>query len=364
MNHKDDHAYAIVMAGGTGSCLWPLSRKKHPCYFVPVFGISTMIASTLERLAGIVREDHVYVVTTHTGALLLREQMPDLPSSRVIVEPQVRGTAACISLATAVIRKRDPDALTFVVPADHRVQDTEEFAAAMTAAADIARYERKLVTVGIRPERPEPDYGYIQVELPVMQCLLPDGRSTSFFTVKTFAEKPDRKTAEEFIQCGDFYWNSGIFVWHIDVFSRELETYMPDLYRDMLDVSRALGTTAGNDVIEDVYSWIHPVSVDSGVMEKSAEVVMIEGKFGWRDLGCWDDFPDMEKMSCPLNVIGIDARGNSVHKPEGKAVCLVGVDDLIVIDTGDALLVCRKGASRSVRKAVDIMRREGLEEYL
>lgn len=367
-----EHLFAIVMAGGTGSALWPVSRRKVPRHFLPLFGRDAMIAATIRRLECLVRKENILVMTSHQGALRMEDVLGNIDIPTVIVEPQGRNTAPCIALATAVIRKRDPDAVSIIVPADHQVLDENAFRACIADAIGFAAEKQQLVAIGVRPRRPETSYGYLQVELPAAEQRASDGSPGHFFRVRTFAEKPDGTTARKFLESGDFYWNSGIYIWHIDAISREFRRSMPDLYRDMAVMYQAIGTAAEHDMIEDVYSWQHPVSIVCGVMEQSDAVVMIEGRFGWRDLGSWDDLieaieseggtartPDVSS-----GLLEISSERNTVHKAAEKAVCLVGVNDLMVIDTDDALLVCRKGSSQGVRKAVDIMRREGLEKWL
>ncbi len=371
MGESDQHVYAIIMAGGTGSGLWPLSRRNMPRQFKDIFGMGTMIERTVQRISHIVSPSNICIVTGSRGAALLRTLLPSFPSENILVEPLGRKTAPCIALATAHIKKRDPDAVTLVVPSDHLVKDTGAFIRTVRNGIQLAAGKKELVTIGIRPDRPETTYGYIQVDIPAARRVLSEGQKIPLHHVRAFAEKPDSRTAQEFIDSGDFFWNSGLFIWHIETISREFQRSMPDLYRDMLYMYEAVGSSQEREVIEDVYSWQHPVSIDCGVMEKSGSVVMLEGDFGWTDLGIWDDMlsaselsSDPDRETTPGNVVEVDSVNTLVHKPSRKAVCLVGVSDLIVIETDDALLICRKGESRGVRKAVDIMRREGLDEYL
>lgn len=372
MDEAVQHLYAIIMAGGQGSGLWPLSRRNMPRQFVDIFGIGTMIERTVQRLSGIVPPDHIYIVTSSRGQALVSTLLPGFPMSNVLAEPLGRKTAPCIALATAFVKKRDPDAVTLVVRSDHLVEDNATFEKTIREGVQLALQKKELVTIGIRPDRPETTYGYMQVDIPASQRSLSPGQTTTLHHVRAFAEKPDSRTAQEFVDSGDFFWNSGIFIWHIDVICRELEHWMPDLYRDLLYMYEAIGSSKEQEVIEDVYSWQHPVAIDCGVMEKSESVVMLEGQFGWMDLGNWDDMLSAQQVSSipdasgrVQNLIEVDTVNTIVHKPSSKAVCLVGVTDLIVVETDDALLICRKGDSRGVRKAVDIMRRnDGMEGYL
>jgi mannose-1-phosphate guanylyltransferase len=365
----DSHLYAVIMAGGIGSNLWPYSRKKTPKQFLRLFDGATMLQNTVERIAGVVPPENICIITGRQHARLIYEYLPEFDIRNVIVEPAVRDTAPCIALATTVIRKRDPDAVTVVLPSDHLVFDLEAFQRTIRKGAVLAREKQGLVTIGIHPDRPETRYGYIQAEPTVMMedegSLYPDIQQ---FRVKTFAEKPDLGTAIQFLQSRDFWWNSGVFIWHVDTIDREFRRSMRDLHQDMMNVHAYLGTEREESVIEDVYSWIHPISVDYAIMEKAEKVYMLAGNFGWTDLGCWDEVikvlgEEGEGRDDP-EVIRIDSGKVFVRKPDKKLVVAMGVQDLVVIDTPDALLICKAGETLDVRKAVDILRREGLDRYL
>jgi mannose-1-phosphate guanylyltransferase len=369
----DSHVYAVVMAGGIGSKLWPLSRKKSPKQFLHFFDGGTMIRKTVERIVRSVRKENILIITGKQHWRLVNESLPDFDPDNIIIEPTIRDTATCIALATTFIRKRDPDAVTVVLPADHLVLDEEQFLKTIAKGVGLARKKKGLITVGIHPDRPETRYGYIQVEPSVMideENDDPDDDEISLFRVKTFAEKPDLATAEQFLQSRDFWWNSGVFIWHVDDITREYRRSLPDLYEDMQNVHAFIGTERQESVVEDVYSWIHPVSVAYGIMEKAEKVYMLAGNFGWTDLGCWDE---VIKVGLGLEgrdtdgreVIMIDSEDVFVRKPHGKAVVTVGVEDIIVVDTPDALLICKAGQSQCVVKAVEMMKREpGLEGFL
>lgn len=365
------HVYAVVMAGGIGAKLWPLSRKKHPKQFLHFFDGGTMIRQTVERISRIVRKENILIITGKHHWRLVLESLPDFNTDNIIIEPTIRDTATCIALANTFVRKREPDAVTVVLPADHLVYDDERFLQTIEKGVCLAREKRSLMTVGIKPDRPETRYGYIQVESSVMMGYEADDLADiPLFRVKTFAEKPDIATAEQFLESSDFWWNSGVFIWHVDDISREYRRSLPDLYEDMQNVHAFIGTERQESVIEDVYSWVHPVSIAYGIMEKAEKVLMLAGDFGWTDLGCWDE---VIKVGLGLEgrdmdgteAIMIDSNQVFVRKPHGKAVVTIGVDDLIVVDTSDALLICRKGQSSDVSKAVEAMRREeGLDKFL
>ena len=371
MQFPAKHVYAVIMAGGTGGLmLWPYSRKKNPKQFIDVFGSGTMVESAIARLKDFILPENIYVVTHVQGEMMMRRFLPWFPSENVLVEPVARDTAPCIALATAYISKRDPDAVMIAVPADLLVLDELSFVEILKAGVSVAQDKKSIVTIGVTPDRPEPEYGYIQVDKPRAADDILPGSTISLFSVRAFAEKPDIKTAQEFIDSGDFYWNSGILLWHIDVIRREFERSMPDLYKDLQCIYDSIGSGRERAVIEDVYSWIHPVSIAYGIMEQAESVCMLAGSFGWTDLGSWDDVLKIERKDHPeagvadANLVQVDTANNFVKKPRDKAVVIVGLADIIVIDTKDALLICRKGHSQDVRKVVDVLRREGLEDYL
>ncbi|MBV5304561.1 MAG: mannose-1-phosphate guanyltransferase [Chlorobium sp.] len=367
-----NHVYAVIMAGGFGKKLWPVSRRKMPKQFADLLDDGTMIAKTLRRISGLVPEENIFIITSELGRKLLSDTLVNFKEGNIIVEPASRNTAPCIALATAHIKKRDPDAVTIVLPSDHLVLDDYAFIKIVEAGIVIAQEKNGLVTLGIKPDRAETAYGYIQAdgELPLPA---PFSQSPDFqlFRVKAFAEKPDSATAEVFLESKDFFWNSGIFIWHIDAISREFERSMPDLYKDLLDIYESLGTEREHKVIEDVYSWIHPLSIDYGIMEKADKVFVLTGEFGWTDLGCWDEVLKVAGSRSVFSgehpdnrLVQVDCKNVFVKNPSGKVVCTIGIEDVIIVETEDALLICRKGESHRVREVVDILRREGLDDYL
>ena len=371
-NPMREDLYAVIMVGKTGKNLWPVSRNKMPKHFLDLFDEGTMIANTVRRISAVVPDENILIVTSEVGRRLLSETLASFRRENIIVEPASRNTAPCIALATAHIKKRNPDALTVVLPSDHYVADEEAFIKIIEAGIDVAREKKGLVTIGIRAERPETAYGYIQVaeELPFPETF-GEAHDFSLYRVKAFAEKPDFSTALQFLESKDFYWNSGIFIWHIDAISREFERSMPELYKDLLTIYESLGAEGAEKVITDVYSWIHPVSIDYGIMEKAEPVFVLTGEYGWTDLGCWDEVLKIavsrsvvvEEHPDP-RIVQVECSNIFVRKSTDKLICTIGVSDLIIVETPEALLICRKGESRRVGGVVDQLRREGQEKYL
>ncbi len=365
---SSQNVYAVIMAGGIGSRLWPLSRRKLPKQFLDIFGDGTMIAKTVARLGGVVPTQNIFIVTNKTGKALVRKQLPTIPRKNILVEPTGRNTAPCIALATAFIKKQNPNAVVCTFPSDHLIQNEEMFRQTLRAAIEVAECTGALVTIGIKPDRPETGYGYIQAEQNHEEI------STSIkvrfgihaHKVRTFAEKPDYETAKGFLASGDFLWNSGIFVWRVESISREMQRCVPQLYMDMQVIMNDVGTRKEKKTIENVYSWVHPISIDYAVMEKAETVYVLEGAFDWSDAGSWDEIMKFKLSDAPEDekVFMYNSKNVLAVKPKHKTIAVVDVDDILVIETGDALLICKRGQSQDVKHIVDMLKRKQLEEYM
>jgi|AFSR01.1.fsa_nt_gi mannose-1-phosphate guanylyltransferase len=364
----NEYIYAVIMAGGVGSRLWPLSRRKMPKQFLDFFGDGSMIAKTVERLDGIVRPENILIITNKSGKALAKKQLPHIPTRNIIVEPIGRNTAPCIALATAYIKKRCPDAIACVLPADHLITDVKLFQQTLRAAIETAARTEALVTIGIKPDRPETGYGYIQVnqEHTDLTTSIKVRFGINAYKVKTFAEKPDLDTAKQFLESGDFLWNSGVFVWQVDSIIEEYKRHLPQIYFDMQNIIQAIGTRKEKKVIESFYSWVHPISIDYGVMEKAESVYVLEGHFGWSDAGSWDEISRhlAQERIMDESIVLNEAQNVFAIRPKGKSIAVVGIDDVIVIDTKDALLICKRGRSQEVKTVVDALKRRQLEEFM
>ncbi len=358
--------YGVIMAGGVGTRFWPRSREKSPKQLLEISGRGTMIQNSVKRLEGFIDARDVFVVTNKLQKNLLAKQLPTIPNENILVEPVGRNTAPCIGLAALHIQKRDPAAVMVVLPADHIIQDTPEFLRVLTLACGVADESQGLLTIGIRATHPETGYGYIQM----YNDHGPDNpyASKGIFRVKTFAEKPNLQTAERFLASGDFLWNSGMFVWSASSILREIQRSLPDLHRELVKIGKAIETPEYQQTLETVYGIIRGISVDYGVMEKAEKVYVIPGQFGWNDIGSWDEVyrisgKDDQGNSITGKVVQAKTR-NSLIYSESRVVATVGVEDLIIIDTGDALLVCKRGMSQDVKEISDFLRRKKMTEYL
>ncbi|MBW2631616.1 MAG: mannose-1-phosphate guanylyltransferase [Deltaproteobacteria bacterium] len=355
--------YAVIMAGGKGTRFWPLSRGKRPKHLLNITGEKSVIQYTVDRVTPLVEKDGVLIVTGASHSDEIREQLPQLPSENILIEPVGRNTAPCIGLAAIHIRKRSPDAVMFVLPSDHLIADTKSFLASLTTAREMAKRSDCLVTIGIKPEWPETGYGYME-----RGKIADTIEETSIYEVRSFREKPDPATAESFFKDGGFFWNSGMFIWKTSAILDAIKRLLPELYEGLLTIEESIGTEHEKDVLSEVYRDIKSVSIDYGVMENTRDVFMVEGNFGWNDIGSWDalwDVMDKDEMGNATrgDIITFDTSNSLIYSPQ-KMVALIGVKDLIVVETEDSLLICKKGASQDVRKIVGRLEKKGMKEYL
>jgi mannose-1-phosphate guanylyltransferase len=360
------NVYAVIMAGGVGSRFWPKSRERSPKQFLEITGSGTMIQNTLARIQGVIPAANTFVVTNKLQEELTHKQLPSLPRENILIEPIGRNTAPCIGLAATLIHQIDPKGIMVVLPADHVIGDVREFLRVLDVALRVAEESGALITIGIKPSRPETGYGYIQYE----DESQPNNpyKGDGVLRVRTFAEKPNLETAERFLESGDFLWNSGMFVWKAQSILKEIEVHLPDLHAQLKTLTQKPGTNEFRSALEQAYGLIRSISVDYGVMEKAGNVFVAKGDFGWSDVGSWDEVvrlasADNEGNTTKGAVIVRDATRNYVDAG-GKTVAIVGVDDLIVVSTDDALLVCKKGRSQDVKEIVDYMRRKQMNDQL
>jgi mannose-1-phosphate guanylyltransferase len=352
--------YAVIMAGGVGSRFWPRSKKKTPKQLLKIFGENTMIQDTVNRLKGIIPPENIYIITNKLQMSGVLTQLPELPVENVIEEPFGRNTAACIGLASILIRKKDPDAVTLVLPADHIIKGEEEFNDTLLSAAKFADESEAIVTIGIPPTRPETGYGYIQID--------ENAVSDSVYKVLTFAEKPNYQTAVRFVDSGDFFWNSGMFIQKIEVILGEMKEFMPDLHEGLMTISDAIGQDDYEDILTNVYGRLKKISIDYGIMEHSKKVYLIKGNFDWSDVGSWEAVYELsmkdENGNSKVGNVYLDTAVDSyVYSPD-RLTALIGVDNLIVINDEDALLICRRDKAQDVKKVVDYLQINKLSEYL
>jgi mannose-1-phosphate guanylyltransferase len=355
--------YAVIMAGGRGARFWPRSRESKPKHLLDIVSDKTIIRETVDRISPMIPPQKILVVTGQSHAQELIRQLPEIPEENIIIEPVGRNTAPCIGLAALHIKRTAPDDVMLVLPSDHLIRDEKQFRKILSVAAIMAQRGDYLVTVGIRPTGPETGYGYI--EQGQEQAVI---EGETVYEVRSIREKPDLTQAQAMLAQSGFSWNSGMFIWKVSAILKALEQWLPDLYNGLLQIEAALGSAREAAVVDQVYQQAPSVSIDYGVMEKAHNTLVIPGDFGWSDVGSWDALwevsPHDEKGNAVRGqAIAIDSRNCLVHSP-GKTVALVGVEDLIIVETADALLICKRGASQDVRKVVDRLEREKRRELL
>ena len=352
--------YAVIMAGGVGARFWPRSKKKTPKQLLKIFGERTMIQDTVERISELVPISNILIVTNKEQREGILNQLPQLPAENIIIEPFGRNTAACIGLASVLIQSSDPNAITFVLPADHVIQDTKEYINTLNTAANFADKESALITIGIEPKRPETGYGYIQFDDRAVEM--------NVCKVNTFAEKPNYSTAVRFIESGDFYWNSGMFIWKVETILDEIKQHMPDLYDGLNLIKDKIGTPEYDSILKNVYGQLRNISIDYGIMEKSDKVYLVKGNFSWSDVGSWEAVYQLgekdEEGNIKVGSTYLDMVHDSyIYSPE-KFTAVIGLDNVVVINNEDALLVCRMDKSQDVKKVIDYLKLNKLNDHI
>ncbi len=357
--------YSVIMAGGIGSRFWPVSTSKYPKQFHDIIGTGeTLIQQTFRRLKKISDPKHILVVTHRNYRDLVLKQLPEIPEENVILEPARRNTAPCITYAAYRIAANDPTAVMLVAPSDHLISNEDEFIRVSKIAADKASASRKLFTLGIRPNRPDTGYGYIQY------IDLPEDADSEVKKVKTFTEKPDIQMAKEFLASGDFLWNSGIFIWSIDTFMQEISEHLSDLYSTFESGLEHFGKETEKAFMEEVYPASENESIDYGLLEKSSHVYVIPSDFGWSDLGTWGSLhshiePD-EHGNSKLNdtILSFDTSNSIIKVPKGKLAVIEGLDGYIVVDKDDALLICKMENEQLIKSFVSEIKLQYGDKYL
>jgi mannose-1-phosphate guanylyltransferase len=348
--------HAVILAGGKGTRFWPKSRARRPKQLLSIVSEQSMVQETVSRLAPLVSSDRVWVVTGTEHEEEIREQLPGVPGDHIVVEPIGRNTAPAIALAAHRIGRSDPEATMIVLPADHHISVPDRFREVLGRAIEIAEREELLVTIGITPSAPEPGYGYIERGAP-----LPGGG----WRVARFTEKPSRERAAELVASGRHLWNAGIFVWRVGVIRSALARHLPEVDRAIAAIVSAWGDDAA---FARVYAEVEDQSIDYGVLEKAQNVAVVEGEFGWDDIGSWTALMRLWPADAHGNVsrgrvIAIDS-GKNVVVADERLVALVGVEDLVVVDTGDAVLVCSRERAQDIRLIVEELGRRGWKENL
>lgn len=361
--NSDPRTHAVILAGGVGTRFWPLSRRRRPKQFLPIAAGKTMIEETVARLRPLLPNGRIFTISDSAQARTIRRLVPGLPAENVLTEPVGRNTTASLILATATIYLRDPKAVVFALPADHLISDNALFLKKLRAAAKAAAGADVIVTFGIPPTYPSTGFGYIQFSNRHRRLI---GHEL-FYPVLRFMEKPTLARARAFIKEGRHAWNSGMFIWRADVFAAKLEKYAPEFFPYWVKTLRAL-EKRDRGGIDTVFREIPARSIDYTLMERAKGILMNQGTFGWSDVGSWvalaDIWPkDESGHAVRGDAIFVDSRDCLVYSPK-KLTAVVGLKDVIVVDTPDALLVCHKDADQKVRDIIEILRRRHPKKYL
>lgn len=347
--------YVAILAGGVGSRLWPRSRQSNPKQFSDITGSGrTMIQATVDRLAGLVSDDQVYVITGERYAGLTAEQLPQIPTENIIVEPSGRNTAPAIGLACVHLYHRDPDAVIAVVSADHVIQDNVEYQMSLQQAAVAAEAEH-LVTIGIEPDAPHTGFGYVRRGDAI--SLNGSLNGLPAYQVDSFLEKPDLETAKSFLAEGGYYWNGGYFIFTVKHMLAEMERQMPEMYALLMEIKAGLESGRGDEALASVWPKMPSESIDYGIAEGAQRVAVVPLRSGWNDVGSWDALETVRVRDEDGNCVArgdttvVDSKHNVIYSE--KMVALIGVENLVIVETDDALLIGKKDRMQDVKKVVE-----------
>jgi len=361
------HLYTVIMAGGSGARFWPLSRHRYPKQLLKIMGEETMIQQTMRRSLRRTPADRVLISTTPVQADSIRVQLGEWAAAlknNYVIEPEARNTAPAIALAATEALQRDPDAIMLMVPADHVIYKAERFDAAIGLGTTLA-HKGYLVTFGVPPHRPETGYGYIQ---PDRTRKLAGQSRLSGYAVKRFVEKPDAKTAARYLKDGNYYWNSGIFIWRASTVLEEIARHQPALAKGMQVIAKLGPVRTVQGQAAGLYRKLPSISIDHGVMERSSKAAMISVDFRWSDVGNWSSLEEVSPRDkagnvVSGNVIDLGSR-NSILYADQRVVATIGLDEMIVVDTPDATLICPKTKSQDVKTIVEILKQQQAPEHL
>ncbi len=357
--------YAVIMAGGAGTRFWPKSTEAKPKQFLALFGEKTMLQSTVDRVKPLIPLERILVVTNERYVDLVSDQLPDLPSDNIIGEPIGRNTAPCVAAAATLIDRRDEKTAMAVLPADHLIENEKAFLNVLKQGAKKALQSDSLITIGIQPQHAETGYGYIEFEQE-------EGSSNSEARkVVQFREKPNKPTARNFLDAGNFLWNSGMFIWKSSTILDQFKQHLPKVYKQAETLRTKAGSNSQKEAINTFYHACPSISIDYGIMEKSEVVFVIPASFGWNDVGDWKALYALSKKDERENAVQAEftaienSNNNLIHSQSGKIIALSGVDNLAVVETENAMLICNLDEAQGVKQVVNQLRDDKeLEEFL
>ena len=358
---KQGNTYVVIMAGGVGSRFWPYSRSYRPKQFIDILDTGhSLIQLTNNRFKSVCPQENIYVVTNDSYVDLVKSHLPELNDDQILSEPVGRNTAPCIAYASYKIASKNPEANIIVTPSDHMIFKEKEFVEVVELAVDAAASQDRIVTIGIKPSKPETGYGYIQ--------FLPE-TGEQVKKVKTFTEKPELELARKFLDSGDFVWNAGIFIWNASTIKSAFERFLPDMAELFENGKRVYYTEGENEFIKEVYSQCKNISIDYGVMEKAANVYVVEADFGWSDIGSWSTLHDLKEKDANHNVfeakiLAYDTSDCIVKGPGDKLIVVQGLKGYLVADIDNVLLICEKDNERQFRNFAAEKKKKKMTDYL
>jgi mannose-1-phosphate guanylyltransferase len=357
-----EHAYAVIMAGGSGTRFWPLSRRKNPKQLLELYGRGALLEQTVDRIRSLTPPERIYVFTSELIRKEVIRRLPQVPKAQIVAEPASRNTAPTIGLAAHEILRRDPAGIMMVLPSDHVIRKLAEFHRVLRAACRFAAVEGRSVLVGLKPTRPETGYGYIGIGLR-------EGRlaGQEVHRATEFTEKPDVITAQRYVESGNYLWNGGMFLWRASTLLRNLEECKPEMARGLAEIAEA-GGARRSQAMKRLYPKLERVSIDYAVVEKIPGVFAVAADIGWSDVGSWAEAYELNSKDprgnvAPSDSLCLDSAGNMI-RADSRFVVTVGVRDLIIVETSDALLVCPRHRSQDVGKAVQELERRGRQDLL
>ena len=352
---------ALIMAGGRGERFWPKSRKNMPKQFLSLTDDGkTMIQLTVERISSVVDMEDIYIATNKDYKELVRSQLPGIPEENILCEPVGRNTAPCIGLGAVHMAKKYDDAIMLVLPSDHLIKFNKMFLSVLKDSCDIAEKDRNLVTIGITPAYAETGYGYIKFDSHVME-----GRA---YKVDRFVEKPSLEVAKEYLETEEYLWNSGMFVWKLSSILYNLERFMPETFAGLKRIQASIGTPEEEDVLRKEFAQFQSQSIDYGIMEKAENIYTVPGTFGWDDVGSWLAVERIRKSNEMGNVVSGNiitvGTHNCIIQGEKKLIATVGLEDLVIVDTEDATLICAKDSTADIKKVLENLKICNRDEYI
>ncbi len=353
-----EHLNAVILAGGSGTRLWPLSTPSFPKQFLPLPNGRSMIQESLARVEGLISPEQAWIVTGRSMVELVREHLPSIPVSQILGEPMGRNTAAAIGWAAATIAQRDPQAIMIVLTADHVITKIDVFNQSLRLATRLAG-QGYLVTLGIKPTGPETGYGYIHYTTP-----LSEGFDHQAFDGERFVEKPDLKVAQAYLQDGHYVWNSGMFVWKVETILAELRKHLPELARKIDTIAESMGTAQERATLDELWPTLQTISIDYGVMEKANKVAVIPVDIGWNDVGNWEQygllFPaDQHEVRCVGHHKGLGSRNVFVYNNTNRQIFTIGLEDVVVVEMDDKTVICHKDEVQRVKELAESQLKNG-----